>query len=101
MKEEELRRLELLGQKLATKKPRLQDYACNDFTPKLLIIDVALKFLPKNSEERETLQKIREILLEYGEGMWVHGSDSLTQLAIKVGSTIKKVKFQKWNPQNK
>jgi len=95
LKENELRRLELLGQRLSTLKPKLKDYACNDNAPKLLAIDIMLmEFYPKSEKrKRKVLETVRRILLYQGEGLWVHNADALTQLAIKVGSNIEVVDF--------
>jgi len=92
-KEDELTRLEYLGQRLAIQKPKLRDFALNMNADKIVAIDTFLRFLPENSKQRKILMLIREILIEQGEALYIQNSDVFTNLCIKVGSTIKRVKF--------
>jgi len=92
-KQEEITRLEYLGQKWSSKKPIIKDYACNVNADKLVALDVILKKMPKDSKERKILENVREILLIQGEALYIRSSDPFTNLCIKVGSTIRKVKF--------
>jgi hypothetical protein len=99
-KEEELTRLEYLGQRLATQKPKLRDFALNLNADKIVAIDIFLRFLPENSKQRRILELIREILIEQGEALYIQNSDVFTNLCIKVGSTIRKVSFSKEEEHN-
>jgi len=89
---DELTQLEYLGQKLAEQKPRLRDYALNLNANKVVAIDILLDLLP-NSKQKKMLEKLREILIKQGEALYIMQSDIFTNLCIKVGSTIRRVKF--------
>jgi len=88
-KDEELTRLEYLGQKLAEQKPILRDYALNVNADKVVAIDILIEALPKGSKKRKVLEKVREILIRQGEALYIMQSDIFTNLCIKVGSTVK------------
>jgi len=92
-REEELTRLEYLGQKLATQKPILRDYACNINADKVVALDILIETLSEDSEKRKVLEKIRDILIRQGEALYIMQSDIFTNLCIKVGSTVRRVKF--------
>ena len=95
MRDEELTKLEYLGQRLSSQKPILRDYACNLNADKIVALDILIKSLPETSKRRKTLEKVREILLAQGEALWIQNADNFTQLCIKVGSTIRRVSFKK------
>ena len=90
---DELTQLEYLGQKLAEQKPRLRDYALNLNANKVVAIDILLDLLPKDSKQRKILEKLREILIKQGEALYIMQLDIFTNLCVKVGSTIRRIKF--------
>jgi len=68
VRDEELTKLEYLGQRLSSQKPILRDYACNLNADKVVALDILIKSLPEGSKKRRILEKVREILLAQGEG---------------------------------
>lgn len=98
-KENEITRLEYLGQRLAVQKPELRDYALNLNADKIASIDILLEIMG-NTKQREMLKTIRQILIKQGEALYIMNSDTFTNLCIKVGSTIKKVSFSKEEEEN-
>ncbi|MCS7106205.1 MAG: hypothetical protein NZ942_02735 [Candidatus Aenigmarchaeota archaeon] len=98
-KDDELTRIEYLGQRLASQKPELRDYALNLNADKIVAIDMLLKII-NNEKQRKILEIIRGILLAQGEALYIKNSDIFTNLCIKVGSTIRRVSFSKEEEDN-
>ncbi|MEM3592161.1 MAG: hypothetical protein QW702_08730 [Candidatus Bathyarchaeia archaeon] len=94
-REEELTRIEYLGQRLASQKPILRDYALNLNADKIVAIDMLIEDLPENSKQRKILEKVRKILLAQGEALYIMHADTFTNLCIKVGSTIRRISFRR------
>lgn len=90
-KDEELTRIEYLGQRLATQKPELRDYALCSNAEKIAVLDILIQHT--SGKQRKILKNVREILLRLGEAQYIMNADVFTNLTIKVGSTIKKVSF--------
>jgi len=94
VKEEEITRLEYLGQKWSSKKPHIKDYACNLNADKIVALDVLIKYT-KDGKKKKLLKAIRKILLKQGEALYIQSSDTFTNLCIKVGSTLRRANFKK------
>jgi len=95
VRDQELTKLEYLGQRLSSQKPILRDYAFNLNADKIVALDILIESLPEKSRKRKVLEKVREILLRQGEALFIQQADPFTQLCIKVGSTLRKVSFKK------
>lgn len=87
--------LQTLSQQIAKRFPYLADYACNVFADKIALIDFLLEFFD-DPEVRDALLVIRKRLKLQGEALWFMQAGELTNLGLKLGSTIRE---SKWNPQ--
>lgn len=94
-KEDEITRLEYLGQKWSSQKPKIKDWACNIYADKTVAIDVLIEALPESSRQRKILEKVKKLLIDVGEALYIKNSDTFTNLCIKVGSSLRRAKFQK------
>ena len=92
--------IQTLSQQLAKKFPYLSDYACNVYADKLAQIDFMLEFLdgndPEEKELKDMLLLFRKRIKLQGEALWFMQAGELTNLGLKLGSTIRE---SKWNPQ--
>jgi len=95
VKEDEITRLEYLGQKWSSQKPIIRDYACNVNADKIVALDILIEHTKEGSKKRKLLEEIRKILLNQGEALYIKNSDTFTNLCIKVGSSLRRAKFQK------
>jgi len=95
VKEEEITRLEYLGQKWSSQEPEIRDWACNIHADKIVAIDILIEHTKKGSKKRKLLEAIREIILKQGKALYIQSSDTFTNLCIKVGSTLRRAKFKK------
>ena len=93
VEEEKITRLEYLGQKWSSQEPEIRDYACNVNADKIVALDILIKHT-KEPKKKKLLEAIREILLKQGEALYIQGSDTFTNLCIKVGSTLRRAKFK-------
>mgnify|MGYP000238679118 CR=1 FL=1 len=94
-RDEEITRVEMLGQRWSGRDPIIKDYACNVYADKIVALDILIKRLPEGSRRRRVLEEVREILLAQGQALWIMQADTFTQLAIKVGSTVRKISGKK------
>jgi len=83
---DEFRHFQLLAQRWAEQNPKLKDYACNLYAPKLAALDDVIDKLPDGPLKRRFLE-VRETLKRQGEVMWIINADIVTNLALKVGKT--------------
>jgi len=87
--------IELLGSLWSSKEKGISDYACNVFADKIATIDIILESLDKEKDKEliEELKVLREVLKRKGMALWLLQSDTLTNLAVKVGRRSKVISW--------
>jgi len=91
-RDEELTRIEYLGQRLATQKPELRDYAMNVYADAIASLDFLAEHVFKG-KDKTNLEFTRNFLLKLGEARYIRDhADVFTNLALKVGSTIRMIR---------
>lgn len=83
--------LQTLAQQVSRKYPYLTDYACNVFADKLAQLDVLIEIA--DEEEKEILAVVREIIKRQGEALWFMQAGELTNLGLKLGSSIREARW--------
>jgi len=82
-----------MSQELARKIPYLSDYACNVYAQQIAMIDAILEVV-EDSEERENLKTLRNILLKVGSALWTMQATELTNLGLKLGTPMKEASLK-------
>jgi len=95
--EDYLSRLELLGQRWARMDPHVQEYACNSQAEKVARLNFVIESLRQQGQEEraERLKKIKQLLIEIGTAEYLASADVLTNLAIKVGPYVRRIKARR------
>jgi len=94
VREDEITRLEYLGQKWSREEPEIRDWACNIHADKIVAIDILIEHTKKGSKKHKLLKIIREIILKQGKALYIQNADPFTNLCIKVGSSLRRAKFK-------